>query len=169
VSFLRSLAKRIRAGLWTRFVLRLESAGPGFHCGRGCRKSRKNQVRVGRRFFMGHNCHLGANAEIGDDVMFASCVALVGGDHRIDVVGQTICSTGLDELKTIHIEDDVWIGHGAIIMHGVRIGRGAVVAAGAVVTRDVDPYAIVGGVPAVAIARRFTDEQIREHEKLLGL
>jgi acetyltransferase-like isoleucine patch superfamily enzyme len=46
------------------------------------------------------------------------------------------------------VEDDVWIGHGAIILAGVKIGRGSVVAADSVVTKDVPRYAIVGGIPA---------------------
>jgi acetyltransferase-like isoleucine patch superfamily enzyme len=50
--------------------------------------------------------------------------------------------------KPIVVEDEVWIGGGAIITQGVKIGRGAVVAGGAVVTRDVEPGTIVGGVPA---------------------
>lgn len=61
----------------------------------------------------------------------------------------------------IMIDDDVWIGYGAIIMSGVHIGQGAVVAAGAVVTKDVEPYAIVGGVPAKVIRYRFTPELIK--------
>lgn len=54
----------------------------------------------------------------------------------------------------ITIEDDVWLGYGAIVLDGVRIGKGAVVGAGAVVTRDVPEFAIATGVPARAIARR---------------
>lgn len=56
---------------------------------------------------------------------------------------------------------DVWIGHGAIIMPGVTIGTGAVVAAGAVVTKDVEPYHIVGGVPASLIRKRFAPDVTR--------
>ena len=56
---------------------------------------------------------------------------------------------------------DVWIGSGAKIMDGVTVGHGAVVAAGAVVTNDVEPYTIVGGVPARPIRKRFTEEQVR--------
>lgn len=66
----------------------------------------------------------------------------------------------------IVLEDDVWIGESAIILSGVHIGQGAVVAAGALVTKDVPPYAIVGGVPAKIIKYRFP-EDVRNELKLL--
>lgn len=66
----------------------------------------------------------------------------------------------------IIVDDDVWIGYGATIMSGVHIGQGAVVAAGAVVTKDVPPYAIVGGVPAKVIKYRFEPEMIKELLKI---
>lgn len=66
----------------------------------------------------------------------------------------------------IIVDDDVWIGYGVTIMSGVHIGQGAVVAAGAVVTKDVPPYAIVGGVPAKIIEYRFSEDII---EKLLQI
>ena len=62
----------------------------------------------------------------------------------------------------IIVDDDVWIGYGATIMSGVHIGQGAVVAAGAIVTKDIPPYAIVGGVPAKIINYRFEDAIIKE-------
>lgn len=61
---------------------------------------------------------------------------------------------------TVEIGNDVWIGTDARIMGGIKIGDGAIVAAGAVVTKDVPPYSIVGGVPARIIRYRFTDKQI---------
>ena len=63
------------------------------------------------------------------------------------------------------IGNDVWIGQNAVILPGVTIGRHCVVAAGAVVTKDVPPYAIVGGIPARIIRYRFSDEQIARLEE----
>ncbi len=73
----------------------------------------------------------------------------------------------IDGYKDLPFQDtvvghDVWIGHGATIMSGVTIGSGAIIAARAVVTRDVPPYAIVGGNPAAVIRMRFTDEEIAD-------
>lgn len=64
------------------------------------------------------------------------------------------------EGKNIEVGHDVWIGYRAIILDGVKIGDGAAIAAGSVVTKDVPPYAIVGGVPAKVIRYRFSPEQI---------
>lgn len=66
----------------------------------------------------------------------------------------------------IIVEDDVWIGFRSIILSGVHIGKGSVIAAGSVVTKDVPPYAIVGGVPAKVIKYRFSDEIITELMKI---
>ena len=62
----------------------------------------------------------------------------------------------------IVIDDDVWIGEHALILSGVHVGRGAVVAAGAVVTSDVPPYSIVGGIPAKVLKLRFCKEIIHK-------
>ena len=65
-----------------------------------------------------------------------------------------------DNKGDIRIGNDVWIGYEAIIMAGVTISDGAIIASRAVVTKDVEPYAIVGGVPAKMIKRRFSDSTI---------
>lgn len=66
----------------------------------------------------------------------------------------------------IVVDDDVWIGQNAIILSGIHIGQGAVIAAGAIVTKDVPPYAIVGGNPAKVIKYRFEDDLINELLKI---
>jgi len=62
--------------------------------------------------------------------------------------------------QTIYLKNDVWIGYEAVIMSGVTIGDGAIIGTRAVVTRDVPPYTIVGGMPAKLIRKRFSDEII---------
>lgn len=73
---------------------------------------------------------------------------------------------GRDRKKTI-IGDDVWVGAYSIIMAGVTIGDGAIVAAGSVVTKNIEPYTIVGGCPAKLIKMRFNDEKIKIHTEML--
>lgn len=131
---------------------------------------------------LGDNCFIGANndfnclraeVKIGNHVMTAEDVIFITGDHQYNIVGKYLDEI-TNEMKDpsydqdIVIEDDVWIGARVIILKGVTIHKGAIVAAGAVVTKDVPPYAIVGGVPAKVISYRFNEEEIKEHEKLLA-
>lgn len=84
---------------------------------------------------------------IGDRVYTSPLVQIVAVNHVFDDPDRPFVDQGITA-EGIVIEDDVWIGAGAVITDGVRIGKGAVVAAGAVVTKDVLPHTVVGGVPA---------------------
>jgi len=84
---------------------------------------------------------------IGDRVFTSPMTQIVAVNHVFDDPTRPFIEQGITA-QGIAIEDDVWIGTGAVITDGVRIGRGAVVAAGAVVTRDVPPHTVVAGVPA---------------------
>jgi len=116
------------------------------------------------------NGSTGAEIYIGPKVLFGPRVTIMTGDHNISQVGRYIFDV-IEKLPEndapVKIEGDNWIGAGAIILKGVTIGRGAVVAAGAVVTRNVPPYTIVGGVPAKTIRYRFDEQSIKEHERIL--
>ncbi len=79
---------------------------------------------------------------------------------------QTPVTDAWDNKGDIIVGNDVWIGFGAVIMAGVTIGDGAIIGSRAVVTKDVEPYSIVGGVPARLIRKRFSEKKI---QKLLNL
>ncbi|MHC5002130.1 MAG: acyltransferase [Planctomycetota bacterium] len=118
--------------------------------------------------FVNVGCRVGSNVELGPYAMLGPEVSIVGADHVFDRPGVPIIFSGRPELPRTVIEADAWIGYRAIIMAGVRVGRGAVVAAGAVVTRDVPPYEVHGGVPARKIGERFPDAADRAtHDEML--
>ena len=148
-------------------------------CGSNVRFSALTSDFTYRNITIGNDVYIGPHALflctesqifIGNKVLFGPHVTIIGGDHRITDVGRFIYDV-LDKHpeddQDVHIEDDVWIGTNTTLLEGVTVGRGAVVAAGALVTKDVPPYAIVGGVPAKVLKYRFTPEQIQEHERQL--
>jgi acetyltransferase-like isoleucine patch superfamily enzyme len=90
---------------------------------------------------------------IGNHVRIAPGVQMIAGNHVFDDPDRTIHGQGL-RFRPITIEDDVWVAGGVIITAGVTVGSGSVLAAGAVVTRDVPPGVVVGGVPARIIRQR---------------
>jgi acetyltransferase-like isoleucine patch superfamily enzyme len=126
-------------------------------------------IEFGHRVQFGPGCVIQCDIRFGNHILVANNVAFVGRhDHRIDIVGKTIWDSPRGpDLMTI-VEDDVWIGHGSIILAGVRIGRGAVVAAGSVVLKDVEPYSVVAGVPAARVKERFTPDDVIRHETALS-
>ena len=112
--------------------------------------------------------YIGSYCSIAPNVRF-----LLGGEHQLYSISTypfKVLTFGesreAGSKGDIVVKDDVWIGDGAIICSGVNIGQGAVIAAGAVVTKDVEPYAIVGGNPAKLIKCRFCKELIDELKKM---
>ena len=113
-----------------------------------------------------------AKIKIGNKVLFGPHVYIITGNHQINQIGAYITDV---KSKTevcdadVVIEDDCWIGAGTIILKGVTIGRGSVIGAGSVVTKSTEPYSVNAGNPARQIKMRFTDEEIKEHERILYL
>ena len=99
------------------------------------------------------------------------CKFFLSGNHRLDRITTYLNpyiktdKEGIVSNGDIHIGNDVWIGQGVTIMSGVKIGNGAVIAADSTITKDVDPYTIVGGIPGKPIKKRFDDKTI---ERLLN-
>lgn len=109
-----------------------------------------------------------ANIYIGDYVIFGPGVTIITGDHRKDVAGRHISElTDSEKLseddQDVVIEKGAWIGANVTILKGVRIGEDSVIAAGSVVTKDIPPYIIAGGVPAKKICDRFSEEDLKTH------
>jgi acetyltransferase-like isoleucine patch superfamily enzyme len=106
-------------------------------------------IRIGKDSLIGElNVLRGQGGiTIGHRVYTAPLVQLLAVNHVFDDPTRPMVEQGITA-EGITVEDDVWIGAGAVITDGVWIGKGAVVAAGAVVTQDVPPYTVVGGVPA---------------------
>jgi len=113
----------------------------------------------GKNITIGKHCHINENvfiqgATIGNFVMIAPNVAILNGTHRFDRIDIPMIMQGEEKELNPIIEDDVWIGRNAIIMPNVRIKQGSIIGAGAVVTKDVEPFSIMGGVPAKLIKKR---------------
>ena len=132
-----------------------------------------NTISVGNNVYIGPGAMFLASdcsITIGDKVLFGPNVSIVGGNHSTNIIGKLMADYNLsdklplDDLP-VRIEEDVWVGAGAFILNGVTVRRGAIVAAGAVVTKDVPPYAIVGGVPAKIIKYRWSHEDMLKHEE----
>lgn len=138
------------------FVIRMFSSGfRTWYVREGVTLWFPERLRVGRGTSFNEWVYVVAcgGVTIGENVRLAPRVSLISVDHTFSDPSRPVHGQGLDA-QPIVIEDDVWMGMGATVLKGVTVGRGAIVAAGAVVTRDVEPYTIVGGVPARVIGRR---------------
>lgn len=170
------LMKYIRT--YFRFwVSRKYVAGVGVHICRDTRMWAPDFIKVGDHAYIGKEVRVETNLRLGRAGMIANRVMLVGrNDHDMRELGSPIrFSKNLRSMsdqermtQAVVIGDDVWVGAGAIILAPIEIGRGAIVAAGSVVTKDVSPYSIVGGNPAVVIGYRFSDEDSKTHEETMA-
>jgi acetyltransferase-like isoleucine patch superfamily enzyme len=118
------------------------------------------ELKVGDNVDLGWdgNIAVGRRIEIGNNVRLAPGVYLLGyPGHPIDAEARAAGAMDTeDQVGDIILEDDVWLGSRSTVMAGVRIGRGTVVAAGSIVTRDLPPYVLAAGIPAV-IKKRLRD------------
>ena len=105
---------------------------------------------------------------IGNRVYTSPFSQIIAVNHVFDDPNRSFIEQGITA-EGIVIEDDVWIGSGAVITDGVHVGKGAIIAAGAVVTQDVTPHTVVGGVPARTIKKIEDGEEIDRHKKIYYL
>ncbi|WP_445432632.1 CatB-related O-acetyltransferase [Chryseobacterium indoltheticum] len=117
--------------------------------------------------FVAENCTIYSQVKIGKFTMLAPEVKIIGEDHNFHFPDKPIIFSGRPEQTKTEIGSDVWIGSRSIIMKGVKIGDGCIVAANSVVTKDIPPYCIVAGIPAKLIRKRFNEDEILIHKKML--
>ncbi|MCI6691142.1 MULTISPECIES: acyltransferase [unclassified Clostridium] len=113
-----------------------------------------SNITIGNNSGIGINAFIQGPTYIGDHVLMGPDVQIYTRNHKYDRIDIPMYEQGESEIKPVTIGNDVWIGSRAIILPGVTIGDGAIIAAGAIVTKDVEPYAIVGGNPAKVIKYR---------------
>lgn len=116
---------------------------------------------------IGNYCSISSNVKIGlgnHPTSYFSTSPLFYSKNNIFNNKSSVIFKYEHEFKQIIIGNDVWIGSNVLILDGVKVGNGAIIAAGSVVTKDVDPYSIVGGVPSKLIKKRFEPETIHEIE-----
>ncbi|HLW33069.1 MAG TPA: acyltransferase [Aequorivita sp.] len=113
----------------------------------------------GKNIQIGADCQINENvfiqgAIIGKNVLIAPNVSLLSKSHNHHNIAIPIVDQGESDPIPPIIEDNVWLGRNAIVMPGIVIGTGSIIGAGAVVTKDVAPFSIMGGVPAKLIRSR---------------
>lgn len=173
-AFMIRILRILRTFFLVTIKWRKYSFGRNLYIGRAVYMWAKNGITIGDNFYIGKYSQIECDAEIGDNVMFANRVALIGRhDHDFRAIGTpTRLSISIRHkdykgpglYEKVVIEDDVWVGYGTVILSGVTIGQGSIIAAGSVVTKNVEPFTIYGGNPAHKIKDRFlNDEQKSEH------
>ena len=133
-------------------------------------------IYFGNDIYVGQGCRFQSTLSkivIGDHVMFGPDVSIHGGNHRIDVVGKFMKEITLNEKRPeddldIFIENDVWIGSGAVILQGITIGEGSIVGANSVITKSIPPYTIIVGSKPQKSWERWDSETIKLHKEKLS-
>jgi serine acetyltransferase len=151
---------------WRRLRYGVDGVHHTAYLGPGCDLS--HDLVMAPYAYVGRGSSVCPGVTIGAYSMLGPRVLVVGRDHIFDVPGVPIIFSGRPLLERTEIGRDVWLGAGSTIIAGITIGDGAIVAAGAVVTQDVAPYSIVGGVPAKPLRDRFTGEERARHEAMLS-
>lgn len=143
------IAQRWRA-FWARKIVK--SCGKNVNFERFC--SFTPGLSIGDNSGVGIRACINGPVSIGRDVMMGQDVIVYTTRHKDDRVDIPMREQGMAEVLPVTIGNDVWIGSRVIILPGVTIGDGCIIGAGAVVTKDVPPYSVVGGVPGRIIRKR---------------
>jgi maltose O-acetyltransferase len=113
-----------------------------------------SNIIIGNYSQIGENARIANDTIIGENVMMGFDVVILSVRHKDDSIDVPLIKQGYFPNKRVTIKDGCWIGARSILMPGVTIGEGSIIGAGSVVTKDVEPYSIYGGIPAKKIKDR---------------
>jgi len=129
-------------------------------CGKNVNIERKANFGSGRNIIIGDNSGIGINAcipsdtEIGKNVMMGPNCYILAGNHCFDRTDIPMIEQGFQPTKKTTIGNDVWIGRDVLMTPGRTIANGSIIAGGCVLTKDFEPYSIIGGNPSKLIRKR---------------
>lgn len=159
------LISRLRANFWRLFCKKM---GKYVYVMHGCQLMSPAGIEIGKHVNISHDTTLSGmgGLVIGNYVMIGPNCNILTANHgfsdwRKPMLVQPVKS------GPVSIGDDVWLGANVVVLPNVRIGKGAIVGANAVVTKDVEAYSIVGGVPAKLIRYRFSEEEIEKAKAVI--
>lgn len=161
-----TIGKDNQVSFWTTGVHHARFGGGNLipeNCAFADRTQLGFRTTLGTNNYFGGKVVLGKYCQIGRDVAFHPTNHPIS--HLTTYINRQLFNGELQALKTeqvIRIGNDVWVGHGVIVLAGVEVGDGAILAAGSVVTKNVEPYTIVAGNPAKPIRKRFSEKIIEE-------
>lgn len=151
-----------RFGRWCRYRLCRHiflHCGTDVHIERRARFGSGRRLSIGDRSGLGLRCDIPSNTVIGSDVMMGPDVCILPHNHHFGRTDIPMRAQGIEAPRVTTIEDDVWIGRNVLMTPGRTVRRGTIVGAGCVLTKDFEPFSIVGGNPSRLIRKRLNGDQ----------
>ncbi|MFH1048217.1 MAG: acyltransferase [Patescibacteria group bacterium] len=155
---------KMRANFWKTFFFRM---GKDCYIMSACHIGSPRGISFGKNVTVNHHTNISGHAKliIGNYVMIGPNCNIITANHGYGDDKKPMMFQDLS-YGSVEIEDDVWLGANVVVLPNIKIGRGSIVGANAVVTKNVEPYSIVGGVPAKLIKYRFSEDKIKEVKKI---